>query len=293
MQGAIVDVGSNTVRLLVARRTAAGQVPVREEKAFVGLGAEILRHVSIRDAKLEETAEVARRFARIARKSGAEAVEVIVTAPGRQAGNGDALADALALATGAPVLVVSAQEEGALAYRGAVLAAGSVEGTVAVCDIGGGSTEIAIGEPPRPPAWVRSVDLGSLRLTAALLAGDPPSTEELDAARAEAARLLSPLTPPRPHTALAVGGSARALARLVGRRLDATALDHALELAVALPAERLAAAHGLDLARARVLPAGAIILAAVVRLLGVPLDLARGGLREGALDELLARAAAA
>jgi exopolyphosphatase/guanosine-5'-triphosphate,3'-diphosphate pyrophosphatase len=290
---AVIDVGSNTVRLLVARRTAGGLEPVRREKAFVGLGAEILRNGSIREPKLEEAIGVARRFARIAGKAGADPIEVVVTAPGRQAANGDELVDGLARATRVPVRLVTREEEGALAYHGAVLAGGGLAGTVAVCDVGGGSTEIAVGEPPVGPSWVRSVDLGSLRLTAALIAGDPPAAEELEAAREEAARLLGTLTPPRPQSALAVGGSARALARIVGRTLDERTLTDALELVRSLPADRLAAAHGLDPARARVLAAGAIVLRELVRLLGVPLGLAGGGLREGALAELLAQAEAA
>jgi exopolyphosphatase / guanosine-5'-triphosphate,3'-diphosphate pyrophosphatase len=291
--GAVIDVGSNTVRLLVARPTADGIVAVRQEKAFVGLGAEILRHGLIRPAKLEEAAAVARRFARVAAKLGAEPIEVVVTAPGRQAENGDELVDALARATRLPVRLVTREEEGALAYRGAVLAGGAPEGTLAVCDVGGGSTEIAVGEPPGEPVWVRSIDLGSLRLTASAIASDPPHPEELAGAEEDAAEQLARLTPPRPQAALAVGGSARALARLVGPTLDERTLTEALTLTAGLPADELAGVYGLDRARASVLPAGAIILREVVRLLGVPLALAGGGLREGALAELLAQAEAA
>jgi exopolyphosphatase/guanosine-5'-triphosphate,3'-diphosphate pyrophosphatase len=287
VNAAVVDVGSNTVRLLVARPSPAGLVPLRREKAFVGLGAELIRSGRIGEAKLAEAAEVAGRFARIARKEGADAIEVIVTAPGRQAPNGDELLDELARSTRAPVRLLTAEEEGILAYRGAVAAEAGLAGPVAVCDTGGGSTEIAVGVPPAEPSWARSVDVGSLRLTAAFLSGDPPGPAELEAARADAARQLGTLTPPLPHTAIAVGGSARALARLVGRTLDEQTLGDALGLALALPAAELARAHGLDEQRARVLPAGALVLREVVRLLGVPLRLGRGGLREGALDELV------
>ena len=293
MHAAIVDVGSNTVRLLVASPSPSGLVAVRQEKAYVGLGAEIIRRGHIGEAKLAETAEVARRFARIARKEGADPVEVVVTAPGRQAGNGDELLDALARATRAPVRLLTAEEEGLLAYRGAVAAQPGLAGPVAVCDTGGGSTEIVVGLPPGDPSWARSVDVGSLRLTASFLPSDPPREEELRAARAEAARQLGALTPPIPRTALVVGGSARGLARLVGRTLDERALAEALELGTAVPSGALARTRGLDEQRARVLPAGAVILREVVALLGVPLELGRGGLREGALDELVAERLAA
>jgi exopolyphosphatase/guanosine-5'-triphosphate,3'-diphosphate pyrophosphatase len=263
-------------------------VRVRQEKAYVGLGAELIRNGRIGEAKLAEAAAVAGRFAQLARKERADPLEVIVTAPGRQAPNGAELLDELARAARAPVRLLTAEEEGVLAYRGAVAAEPGLAGPVAVCDTGGGSTEIVVGVPPDEPSWARSVDLGSLRVTAAFLRGDPPEPGELEVARAHAAVGLGALTPPLPHAALAVGGSARGLARLVGRTLDERALGDALALAAALPAVELARVHGLDEQRARVLPAGALILREVVRLLGIPLRLARGGLREGAIDELVA-----
>jgi exopolyphosphatase/guanosine-5'-triphosphate,3'-diphosphate pyrophosphatase len=293
VHGGVIDVGSNTVRLLVARPTHSGLVATHEEKAFVGLGEEILRRGRIGEAKLAEAAGLARRYAGVARAQGVDLLEIVVTAPGRQASNGDELVDALARATRAPVRLLTPDEEGALAYRGAIARADALPATVAVCDTGGGSTEIVVGAPPAAPAWSRSVDLGSLRLTAGFLPGDPPAADELAEARDEAVRRLAELTPPRPQAGLAVGGSARGLAKLVGPVLDERSLTGALELVTALPAARLAKAHGLDPRRARVLPAGAIILREVSRLLGIPLELARGGLREGALVELLAEAAAA
>lgn len=294
MSAAVVDVGSNTIRLLVADVSGSGIAAVREEKAFVGLGAEILHRGEIGPAKLEEATELAARYVRIARKLGADPIEVVVTAPGRQAPNGDELVDGIARATRVPVRLLSPDEEGVLAYRGAIArAADRLPETIAVCDTGGGSTEIVVGAPPAPPVWSRSVDLGSLRLTAGFLPSDPPTAPEIAAACEEAARQLATLTPPRPHAALVVGGSARGLARVVGSTLDEAALTGALRVATARRAAKLAKAYGLDERRARVLPAGAVILREVVRRLGVPLELARGGLREGVLAELVAEAEAA
>jgi exopolyphosphatase/guanosine-5'-triphosphate,3'-diphosphate pyrophosphatase len=293
MRAAVVDVGSNTVRLLVADVSAAGIAAVREEKAYVGLGAEILGRGEIGRAKLDETIEVARRLTRLARKLGADPVEVVVTAPGRQASNGDELLYALAHGTSGPVRQLTSDEEGVLAYRGAVARADSLPEVVAVCDTGGGSTELVVGAPPGPPAWSRSVDLGSLRLTAGFLPSDPPTETELAAAQEEAAHALEGVTPPRPQLALVVGGSARGIARLVGPLLDEQALSVALRLTTARRAAKTAKLYGLDEERARVLPAGAVILREVGCRLGAPLQLARGGLREGVLAELAAEEAAA
>jgi exopolyphosphatase/guanosine-5'-triphosphate,3'-diphosphate pyrophosphatase len=293
MRVGVIDVGSNTIRLLVAERRAGELVPVDEEKAYVGLGAEILRSGAIGAPKLAEAVAVARSQASVARAAGSELLEVVVAAPGRQAANADELVHELARATRAPVHSLSSDDEASLAYAGAVAESEVDAGTVAVVDMGGGSTEIAVGAPPSAPAWLRSVDVGALRLTAARLAGDPPTEEELAAAARATHEAFAGIVPPRPHTALVVGGSARAIAKLVGRRLGERELEEALELLTERRAAKVARLHGIDVERARVLPAGALILAEVVRRLGVPLRLGRGGLREGVALSLLAEARAA
>ena len=291
MRVGVVDVGSNTIRLLVTERRGGVLVPIDEEKAYVGLGAEILRHGAIGPPKLAEAVAVARAQAATARAAGSELL--VVAAPGRLAANADELVPELARATRAPVHSLSADDEAALAYAGAVAQSEVDAATVAVVDVGGGSTEIAVGAPPSPPAWLRSVDIGALRLTAALLEDDPPAAGQLAAAAHATHEAFAGILPPRPHAALAVGGSARAIAKLVGRRLGERELAEALELLSARRAAKLARLHGIDVERARVLPAGALILAEVVRRLGVPLRLARGGLREGVALSLLAEARAA
>ena len=293
MRVGVVDVGSNTVRLLVASDSGGGIVREREERTYLRLGEQIVRRGALSGSKLEEAASVAQRYARLARKEGARAVEIVVTAPGRQAENGDELLHVLAQATRLPVRVLTAEAEGALAYAGAVAAAHDLPDTVAVCDMGGGSTEIAVGAPPGGPSWVRSVDLGALRLTEACLEHDPPTPEEVSDAAERTAASFAGITPPRPQAAIVVGGSARALAKLVGERLGEAELDAAVVLASRHKASKVAKAFGIDEERAHVLPAGAIVLAEVTRRLGVALELGRGGLREGAAAQLLASTRAA
>src|SRR5436305_1685559 len=117
---AIVDVGANTLRLLVATRDRDGRVDaLSEDKRQLGLGEEIERNGGrIRAEKLEQAAEVARLHVRRARKLNADAIEILVTSPGRQAVNGDELVQALSAATGAPVTVLSAEAEGELGWLG-------------------------------------------------------------------------------------------------------------------------------------------------------------------------------
>ena len=191
------------------------------------------------------------------------------------------------------VRVVSAEEEGRLAFSGAVSRANPGEGVVAVCDVGGGSTEVVVGTELLGPAWVRSVDLGSLRMTASLLPGDPPTATEIDAARTAVRIGLAELEPPQPEIALATGGSARAVARVIGHEYGPVELERLVEVLASRPAAESATALGIRPTRARTLLAGALILEEVSRLLGQPFTPSRGGIREGAALRLAARLAAA
>jgi exopolyphosphatase/guanosine-5'-triphosphate,3'-diphosphate pyrophosphatase len=287
MRVAVIDVGSNTARLLVAEPGRRGAARIGEAKAYLGLGAEIIRHGHVGAEKLSETAAETRRLAAIASELHAEEIDVFVTAPARQAANADLLVATIARATGQFVRVLSAQEEGELAYEGAVAATSVGRGPVAVCDVGGGSTEITVGDRSRESYWSASLDLGSLRLTAKTLHDDPPTADQLASATALVVDLLHPIEPPQISTALAVGGSARALGKLAGRRLDETTLGRALELIVSQPSASLARLLSLDPPRAATLAGGAVILRELSRLLGAPFQLGAGGLREGAAARLL------
>ena len=99
--------------------------------------------------------------------------------------------------------------------------------------------------------------------------------------------------PPLPRTAYAIGGSARAVKRIVGAKLGPDELATALNVLAATPERELARLFGIDEDRTRTVAAGAVILAALQSRLEVPLSVVRGGLRDGALAELAARQAAA
>jgi exopolyphosphatase/pppGpp-phosphohydrolase len=112
-------------------------------------------------------------------------------------------------------------------------------------------------------------------------------------ARAEATEAFSGLAPPFPRHGLAVGGTARNLARVVGPLLGADELEEALDLLAETRSKSLVKRFGVSLERARTLAAGTLILAETQRRLGVELEVARAGLREGAVLALAREAAAA
>ena len=101
--------------------------------------------------------------------------------------------------------------------------------------------------------------------------------------RAEAAAAFASVAPPKVEAALAVGGSARAARRLVGAELGATELADAIEIAEKSSPRQLSRRYDVDRARAEIVPAGLALLAEVQALLGVPLHVCSGGIREGAV----------
>ena len=290
---AIVDVGANTLRLLVAVPDGRLVLPVHEEKEQLGLGEEVERYGYISAGKCAEAVEVARAQTRRARRLGCERIEILVTSPGRQSANSDEFADALARGTGVPVRILSSEEEGMLAWDGAVSALEDPPASAAVCDVGGGSAQLVVGTLETGPAWVRSVDLGSLRLTTRLLAGpDPPSAEAVEAARLAAADAFDAVVPPVAQIGLAAGGTARALRRVVDT-LDADRLAEAVVELSRLKRAKIAKRYGVAPQRAATLLGGAILFAEAQRRLRLPLELAGGGVREGSALALFRASAAA
>ena len=267
-------------------------VRLGQEKVRLSLGEEIERYGVVSDVHIAAAAKAVRKLAAVARKQGVESLDVFVTAPGRQSGNGHKLLAALTRAAGAPVRVLTTEEEGRLAYGGAVATAPmDLPGTIAVCDVGGASTEIAVGSPGDVPGWVCSVDLGSVRL-ATRIDSTHFGDDELGDARAETGAAFAGVEPPRVEAALAVGGSARAARRLVGPTLGAGELAKALRIVQTTSSRTITRRYGVDRARVRILPTGLVILAEVQSCLGVPLHVCDGGIREGAVLAWVAEAAA-
>jgi exopolyphosphatase/guanosine-5'-triphosphate,3'-diphosphate pyrophosphatase len=288
----IVDVGANTLRLLVAAQEDGRLVALREQRVQLGLGEEIERSGALGEEKLAEAAAVARAHVRRARKLGCDRIDVLVTSPGRQAQNGNELAAVLHEATGVATKVLRPEEEGELAWYGAVATADDPPDSVAVCDVGGGSTQLVVGTLAGGPAWVRSVDLGSLRLTRRALAAAPAAQSDLYQARAQVETAFIDLAPPLARAGIATGGTARALRRVVGATLDPETLAGAARKLAKRSDRAIANDYGVDRARARTLLAGTLILVEVQRRLGIELQVGRGGIREGAallaLEELAA-----
>ncbi|HET6447870.1 MAG TPA: hypothetical protein VFG31_02080 [Conexibacter sp.] len=295
MRCACIDIGSNTTRLLVADVDAdVGAklllAPVVERRAFTQLGLVCRAGGAVPEAIRDVLTEVVAEQAGEARALGAEALRVVATAALRRSADGLATCHALAAAAGAPVELLSEYDEARLAFTGATCGlADADEQPIAVVDVGGGSAQLVVGTCANGASWSTSLPLGSGDLVANFLANDPPSAGELATLRATVERMLAGIAIPPVGRALAVGGSATSLRRLAGPRLTRTALERALDALCTAPSGQLARQLSLAPERARLLPAGIVVLAAVAERIG-PLEIARGGLREGVLRELVASA---
>ena len=141
-------------------------------------------------------------------------------------------------------------------------------GTMAVVDVGGGSTEIAIGSPDGSVEWSESFRIGSGFLADSYLRSDPPSIAELQAVRDHVTGVFEGLETPPAETAVAVGGTATSLRRLVGAELAHETLERGVRVLSLTPIDEVAQRFELDPERVRLLPAGILVLEAVSDQLG-------------------------
>jgi exopolyphosphatase/guanosine-5'-triphosphate,3'-diphosphate pyrophosphatase len=286
---ACIDIGSNTTRVLVADVEDGRLREVVQRRAFTSIGKG-LKGGEIPEAKIAEVAAVVAEQRGLVEQLGCVALRVVATAAIRGAANAAEFSDALRAGGGVEVEVLDGPEEARLAFLGATRTLGeTLEGRVGVVDVGGGSTELAIGTVAGGATWSESFRVGSGLLTDGYRRSDPPSAAELHAMREHAHGVFEGLALLPVDAAVAVGGSAASLRRLVGAVLDAESLQRALRVLSAEPADDVA--QRLSIARERVvlMPAGLTVLDAAAQALGRPLQIGRGGLREGVLLELAAR----
>jgi exopolyphosphatase / guanosine-5'-triphosphate,3'-diphosphate pyrophosphatase len=218
-----------------------------------------------------------------ATRLGADRVRVVATGALRAAADRDEVLDRVAV----PVDVLSGDEEAELAFAGAT-AGLALDGTVAVLDVGGASTEVAVGTCEGGATWTRSMPVGSGVLALAHLHTDPPGPGELAALEAAAHDALAGLAAPSCSEVLAVGGPRSSLRFVCGEVLDAPALEHALARLTAGPVLEVARRTGVRPDRVRLLPGALALLGAAGAALGHAPRLVPGGLREGACVRLAA-----
>ena len=182
---AAIDCGTNTIKLLVADldpATGAESALVREMR-IVRLGQGVDRTGMLADEALARTFAATEEYGALLRDLGAERVRFCATSAARDAGNSDVFMRGIAERLGVEPEVVTGDIEAQLSFDGATRALGDVPGPVLVVDIGGGSTELILGDAATGQVQAaRSLDIGSVRITERLLVSDPPTAAEIAAA---------------------------------------------------------------------------------------------------------------
>ena len=285
--GAAIDLGSNSVHLLVAAIEGHGLRPLVDESAFLGLGAAVDHGAHLGPEATSRLVETLRTYVATAHEHGARTVAILGTEPIRRAGDAARVGAAVEAATGVPLQVLTHEEEAYLTLIG-VTEGQPVTHEVLVVDIGGGSSEFcAVG--PKTTARASGLRVGSNRLTARVGPADPPTPDDLVRLRAEAARGLVDGLDDRPAEMLAVGGTVTNLLKLTAGGADdpnltRARLDEAMAVIATTPAAVLTERYLVNPTRARLLAAGGALVEALLDRYGVNgLTVSRAGLREGAI----------
>jgi exopolyphosphatase/guanosine-5'-triphosphate,3'-diphosphate pyrophosphatase len=273
---AAVDQGTNSTRLLVADVDDGHVDEVRRLLTITRLGDGVDRTGRLADESIGRVMDTLDCYAATARELDAEVVLMTATSAVRDADNGgDFLADVEGR-YGFVTRILTGDDEARMTFRG-VTSAHPPTGSVVVCDIGGGSTELIAGGPDGVD-WATSVDIGCVRLSERFLSDDPPSPESLHALRAQAASLLPALD--GGAEMIGVAGTITTLATIDldledeipelvdGHVLSAETVDAELVRLASLPLAERREVRGLMPERAPTIVAGAAILAELLRAAG-------------------------
>jgi len=300
---AAIDLGSNSVHMVVADVSSDGRIQVVDRvKEMVRLG----RHAFLSGRLTPESMDLAVRavdtFRRIAVARKVERLRAVATSAVREARNGPAFVRRLKRETGVSVRVISGPEEARLIFRAARHALGLDGGPHLLVDVGGGSVELVLVRDSRA-LWMRSLPLGAARLAERFLTSDPPTMGQVrrlekhlvrelgdllaEARRAGVARAVG--TSGTVNTLVAMARAARGedVGRLHGARASGAEVAHLRRQLVGSAAAERAELPGIDTKRVDLMPAAAVLLDVILKRAGVPeLVACTWALREGVLLDL-------
>jgi len=281
MRVAAIDIGTNSVLLLVAEEQGGELVAVAERATITRLGQGVDATRALAPDAVERTLACLEDYASVAREHGAQAIAAVGTSAMRDARGGHEFRERAREILGAEPQVISGQEEARLTFEGALTGLKLPPGPVLVFDVGGGSTEIILGGVPGEGLRMTSLDIGSVRLTERHVRTDPPRPDEIDAVRADIRRALTTahgaLGPIAPQSRLiGVAGTVTTLAafalavdpydasRIHGAHLSATQVEDACGELASLPIAERRTRPGVHPARADVIVAGGLIVQEVM-----------------------------
>jgi exopolyphosphatase/guanosine-5'-triphosphate,3'-diphosphate pyrophosphatase len=295
---ATLDIGTNTVLLLVADAAPGGLLPVLERATITRLGQGVDRTRELAPEARERTLACLRDYAQDLARLGVSRVAAVGTSALRDARGGAELVAEATRILGVAPSVIGGEREAELTFRGA-LSGLEVSGPVTVFDVGGGSTEVVTGDAEHVITSAVSHDIGSVRLYERHVATDPPSAAELARVREDIDRTLATRAAPPPGTLVGVAGTVTTLAaialelgdydpsRVHGQILNIATVRSLFERLATLPLEERKTIKGLEPARADVIVVGAAIVERVMHVTqSDALVVSDRGVRWGLLEEL-------
>jgi exopolyphosphatase/pppGpp-phosphohydrolase len=286
--GAAIDVGSNSVHLLVALVGPGRVERLRDTSELLGLGDVVDARSDVPVEERSRVIKILLEYQELARRSNAERLTLLGTEPLRRAVNADVLIAEVRSATGLTLEVLSERQEAILNFLG-VTAGVLPDHSLLVADIGGGSTEALTFVPGRG-AHVDHLRLGSARLTNAIVQHDPPTVDEMnrlfaaasDATAVRPAHFAQPHDRPPGLRAVFVGGTATNVARL--GKLTRGALAQERETLQRMTFDEVAATFSVKPRRARQLAAGVAIVDSLLERYELEsADVSDASLRDGAI----------
>ena len=274
---AVVDLGTNSTRLLVAN-VLGGRVEELERRTEITrLGERVDSAGKLSSAAMKRVYETVESYRKLIDKHSADKVVGVATSAVRDAKNGEQFREELAERYGVETRTISGDEEARLSFLGATSDRPRGGDPLLVIDIGGGSTEFVLGTPGSDPTFHVSTGAGSVRQTERHLTDDPPTDDQLSAVAGEVAAIIEAELPREVRreaaAGIAVAGTATQLAavdqrleeydpeRVHGYRLDRYAVEEILAHLASLPLAERREIVGLHPARAPTIVAGALILA--------------------------------
>ena len=303
---AAIDIGTNSVLLVIAAAEAGGVRPLLERATITRLGEGVDKTRQLAPSAVERNLACLRAYAEDLRAYGRPRLDVVGTSALRDAQGAQAFLDEAEQILGVRPRVIAGEEEARLTFRGA-LSGLSLSGKLLVFDVGGGSTELIVGDAAsaaRPESRV-SLDIGSVRLFERYVRSDPPAAQELAAIEAQIAEQLSSAAPlaglndSQGVTLVGVAGTVTTLkalelglpaydgARVHGAVLTLSAVEDLCATLAALPLEQRQRLPGLEPKRADVIVAGALIVRDLMRRAGaLQLVVSDRGVRFGLLEGL-------
>ncbi len=278
----MIDIGTNTTRLLIAEVGAGGSIrEIERDARITKLGEDLDATGRLAHAAMDRVAAAISDYRDSIDRLGAQPVIAVATSAMRDAANGPQFRDSLRERYGIEPQTISGDEEARLTFLGATAARPAGGSPTLVIDIGGGSTEFTVGMPGSTPEFAVSTRAGSVRQTERHLREDPPSHSQTAALAGEIRSILAGEVPERVRTrvfhGIAVAGTATSLAaiaqeldpydpaRVHGYRLGRAEAERITALLAGLPLSEREQIPGLHPKRAPTIVAGAVILVETMR----------------------------